>query len=128
MKRTRQDFLPYVRHLADSMRLRDWDFCIADELAAVGAMASILCVSGRKLGTIRFNEAFLAEDESEQRYIVVHELTHCHCALADAIAESEIDEDHVDAYQLASEHAVDGVAMALAQFMPLPTAILDQKS
>jgi hypothetical protein len=121
MKRQRQDWLPYFRALADKLRLRDWDFEILDESPGKDALASIYCVTGRKYGTIRLSETFLKDDESQQRYIATHELAHCHIALADAIAVQEIDEDHVQSYNLASEYSVDAISMAIAPFMPTPS-------
>ncbi len=124
MKRQRQDWLPYFRALADKIRLRDWDFMIIDELPGNGSMASINCVDGRKFGSIRLSESFLSDTEVDQRYTATHELVHCHVALQDAIAEMEIDEDHIGPYNRASEYGVDSLAMAISQFMPLPSEVL----
>lgn len=130
IKRERLDFEPYLRALADLLALKDWRFVIKDENPADRDAAASTCIwYGRKRATIRFSEEFLRESEENQRHTSAHELIHCHLDTLERLATREVESgDLIRPIRLALELAVDGLADAIAPFLPLPGAILEPKS
>jgi hypothetical protein len=115
----RERWLPYVRLLADEMRLRDWQVFIREDPPA-GSEASASCypVPGRRVANIRLSEAFFAEDAPEQRHQIVHELVHAVLAPFTRAAEAKGFRDA--AVSLAFEYGVDALAETIASKLPLP--------
>ena len=118
----RQAFAPYVRDLADRLRLRDWTIYVRDDPPHDGeCIASIHCVEGRKVANIRFNDPFLDDSPEDQRHTIVHELLHCHVNGAwDYAVDTFATEDARRAFRRLAETAVDGLADAIAPLLPLP--------
>ena len=116
----RLKFQPYVRLLADKMRLKDWEVEISSVQPSQDADASIKCVFGRKLAVIRLSDTFLESKPEEQRHTIIHELTHCHYAACNEIAENKLPCDAYGAWQMDWEYGIDATADMLAPFMPLP--------
>jgi len=74
----RQQWLPYVRLIADKIALKDWTVQISESQPADrGAMASVNPCEGRKWGTIFLADGHFGESREEQRHTIVHELLHC---------------------------------------------------
>jgi hypothetical protein len=116
----RQRYLPYLRQIADLLRLRDWRLVILEELPPADAIASCAPVEGRKYAVLRFGESFLADTPEEQRHTIAHELLHCH--LGPMCRMIEAHEGMPPAARLAMEYCVDGLADAVAPLLPLPPA------
>jgi hypothetical protein len=126
-KRDRKTVEAYARSIADDMGLRDWaiDFNWkrpADE----GDGGSIDWPEGRKHAVIRLSADFKDYDPAEQRYVVVHELVHCHFAPMQDTVEEDL-QPHLarPTYDLYSrsfrrtlEYGVDAVAHAIAAQLP----------
>jgi glyoxylase-like metal-dependent hydrolase (beta-lactamase superfamily II) len=118
-----QSWGPYVRCIADLMWLRDWTVTIANTPPGDGAYAAVECLEGRKQLIVEFSDAFLDElAPSEQRQIVVHELTHAHLDHAAVLAHKAMG-DHYPDFLLALEYGVDGIADAWAGRLPLPSHV-----
>jgi hypothetical protein len=116
----RQRWYPYVRSLADLLRLRDWQFQINEDLPPQDAVASCAPVEGRKYAVLRFGESFLTDQPAEQRHTITHELLHCHLGPMCRMLEAE--SQFPPAARLAMEYCVDGLADAVAPLLPLPPA------
>jgi hypothetical protein len=116
----RQRWAPYVRQLADILRLKDWRICVAEDPPPENALASCAPVEGRKYATLRFGESFLTDDRLEQRHTIVHELLHCHFGPMWRMLEGE--EKVCPAIRMAMEYCVDGLADAIAPLVPEPPA------
>jgi hypothetical protein len=116
----KQAFAPYLRTLADLMGLKDWQFTIADGPAGETALASVKPWYGRKGATIWLSESFLNNAPEEQRYVVTHELIHCHTEAGWEIADDAMPDEAKAAFKRMMEYAVDGIATALAAHLPLP--------
>lgn len=125
--RERRDLQPYARHLADLLGLKDWEIEVLDEPPpSDDAYAHVHCVFGRKRALIRLSDNFLRGSNTDQRHAIVHELLHCHFTHPDQVAGKAMTEEEYGVYHLAHEYGIDGVAIAIAQFLPLPSSILDK--
>lgn len=117
---TRSDFAPYLRTLADRMGLAHWTIEVSDELPKDSAYACVNAWFGRHGATIRISDKLVSETPEEQRYSCVHELVHCHLAHVSRLSETEITGKAHEAWTIANEYAVDGLAKVIAASMPLP--------
>jgi hypothetical protein len=117
---------PYVEDIAARMRLGHWRITIVDESPRDdGTLASVHPWYGRHAATVRLSDGFLVEMPEEQRYVIIHELLHCHLAHLDKLIEDDLSTDAGRAYRLANEYAVDSLAQAIAPFLPLPPGVGD---
>lgn len=124
----RKMVLGYVNELAQALRLRDWDFEIAEEPASDDACAEIACAAGQKRARITLSATFFTNDGPWQRQTLVHELIHCHLAHTRQLASDSAAHLRGKAagaafftgINLALEYATDGMADAFAPFVPLP--------
>ena len=117
----RQAWVPYIRDIADRLRLRDWTVRVKDDgPEGRDDHASVQCVYGRKLANIRLSDEFLGDDPEEQRHTVVHELLHCHLVDGWWYAHGRLDDAGRDAFTRFMEKGIDGLADAIAPLMPLP--------
>jgi hypothetical protein len=117
----RQRWAPYVRKVADILRLRDWRLDVAEDAPSdPSAIASCAPVEGRKYAILRLGESFLTDGPIEQRHTIVHELLHCH--LGPMIRMIEAHDGLPPAAKLAMEYCVDGLADAIAPLLPEPPA------
>lgn len=124
----------YVRHVADLCGLRDWHLVIAHKPIEQSRddtdhwdLAYCAVTYGRKKATIGFAEDWAAWSESDLRMVVTHELVHCHVepmrwALNNvkSVTGPGIYEVISDAFSDAMELAVDAIATAWAETLPLP--------
>ena len=124
----------YVRELADVMGLRDWTITVAgdapdgdphDAESEIGADCTV--TYGRKSAIIRLADGWESWEATDVRYVVVHELVHCHTIpmqwavnnIAAHVTPAMFDmltSAHTDFHEL----AVDGIATAWAAMLPLP--------
>lgn len=124
-KNPRGDWAPYVRQVADQMGLRDWNFEVSHgppchDHDGRMSMAEIEPVYGRRYAVMWLSDFFLNSSRQEQRDTIVHELVHCHCAMAQQIALDELKPSIQRQYMIGQEYAVDGLASVISRFMPLP--------
>lgn len=114
-------FEPYLRQLADAMRLRDWTVEIEpEEPEDPNEQAHVVCIYGRKCARVRLSDGFLTDAPEEQRQGLVHELIHCHFDMANQTALEAMPEPVQDVYRRLVEYGVDGLADAIAPLLPLP--------
>lgn len=120
----------YVRTLADLLHLKDWRIVVDNEPPPTEppALAAVKVTPGRKYAIVRFASDWYESAPEELRHTVTHELIHCHIAGMDQAVEGAADVFGLPAYNLfangfnmALEHATDGLADAVAGFLPLPT-------
>lgn len=116
----RQRFAPYIRRLADLMRLKDWDLAVSDENAGADNEADISTIFGQKRARIRLSDEFLDKEPARQRETLVHELVHCHIDFTYQSAVDHIPESSKRMWQREAEMSVDTLALVIAPFMPLP--------
>lgn len=117
-------FGPYLRCLADKMGLRDWTVGIDDDPPDDNHRAEASCAYGRKHIWIQVSESFLDCKEEDQRQTLVHELLHCHfAAMHHVLCRSLGQADVFEAYKLAMEYGVDGIAEEWAKHLPLPSEV-----
>ncbi len=117
----RERWIPYVRQLADVLRLRDWRVEVSEELpAGSDAIASCAPVQGRKYAVIRLAECFLTDPPADQRHTLTHELLHCHFGPFCRMIEG--DDGMTAGMRLVMEYCVDGLADAIAPLLPMPPA------
>jgi hypothetical protein len=119
---------PYVREIADAMRLRDWDIEVdGSKLAEEGRCAQTRVSVRRKSATIRLGSCWASDSREEQRDTVVHELLHLHFEplyeglrnLRNNVGESAWSVAN-NAFNDAAEQAIDQLARVLAERFPLP--------
>jgi hypothetical protein len=117
-----------VRRCADLYRLQDWTLTISTTPAPDDAFADIDIPAGQKRAVIRLGPKFWTASADDQRQTIAHELTHCHHALTDAVIAvvresgklTTTDSDWLnEQYKLAREYAVDGIADAVAGWLPV---------
>jgi hypothetical protein len=118
----------YLRRLGDALGLRDWDLRLdRDDYCDDANEASVTPAEGRKIAVIRVGDDFREMPPTRQRWAIAHELTHCHLAPADdlvrrdmkAIIGASAFEVLYASFTRATEYGVDGIARAVAEFLPL---------
>lgn len=119
----------YLRDLADQLGLRDWWIELLHEPSDDDALASCLSTYGRKLAQVSVCREFRNLEPVKQRWILVHELLHCHFAVTQDVVRGarlratmgELVHAHFEAdWMQAHEYAIDGVACEWAKSLPLP--------
>ena len=113
----RQKWLPYVRDVADRLKLRDWRIEIDDDADPRDCIASVSLAEAR-WAVISLNDSFLASSREKQRHAVAHELVYCHFAAYVKAVEKKTRDDQV--LKILMEYTVDAVADAIAPLVPLP--------
>lgn len=119
----------YAADLAGRMGLRDWSFDLQREPADEGKAAQVQTIYGQKHANLWLGEGFFGKAPEAQRHILVHEFVHCHLTvnrhmvtgsyLSEKLGEPAA-EVFEEAYIQAQEYAVDGLAVVIAESMPLP--------
>lgn len=118
---------PYVRQLADAMGLRDWKVTLHDEPADDGSAGQSETIYGRKILHIRLGDGETSTIE-DVRETIVHELLHAHMEpfrwasnnLEPVLGQAAFavwDGALVDTMEV----AIETIAVAWAQALPLPT-------
>lgn len=118
----------YVRAMADEMGLRDWYLHIpADQPTDMTHGAECDVTYGQKVATITFRDDWPTWGADRLRSLVTHELIHCHTwEMEQRIADlrDTLGGPTYELYSLgfrhAHERAVDGIARAWAETLPLP--------
>ena len=134
-KKDRQEVGNYVRGIADLMGLRDWEFRIdfdaGDEresnIANMVELAYVEPSYGRKLAHLHLHPDLRDMDPNQIRMIVAHEMVHCHLAAVQDQCEDDLEKVlgmYADilfhkAFRRNLEYAVDGIATAWAEMLPL---------
>ena len=120
-------WLAYIRHLADLMRLKDWDIQLSRaEPDSPTADAANFLHYGQLACEIHLPKKFFAESPEAQRHFLTHELIHCHSEILSEHIRLYIDSNgHQDAYITSvwlrnEEVMVDSLARVIAPFLPLP--------
>lgn len=123
------DLRAYARQLADLLHLKDWTI-LFDQSPPENddAIASIDPCEGRKVATVHICSDFWEREADEQRQTITHELIHCHHDSASEIVRVDLvkhlSQQAYDilwgGYKRQMEYCVDGLADAIAPFLPLP--------
>lgn len=113
---------PWMGKIASLMGLSHWSIFRSPERPdGENTIASVQPVYGRYYAVLRLSDGFLdRESPSDQRNTIVHECLHIHLAQLQRIAEENIPESVFPQFRLALEYAVDGMAKAWSEHMPLP--------
>jgi hypothetical protein len=135
-----EDAERYLRMLAVHMKLGEWTFDVSSDPAqdialtpgmnpeTTQAIADVQATPGRKHALIRLCDDFEKREPEERRYVLVHELVHIHLATVQEMSENDLD-DMLGApaasvwfrsFRRSLEYAVDGIATAMAEKLPLP--------
>jgi hypothetical protein len=127
-KRDRRIVERYARRVADEIGLRDWGVQFNWRSPAPdGDGGSVSWPEGRTEAVIRLSPSFRDFEPAEQRYVIVHELVHCHFAPMQDTVEEDL-QPHLSrptydlysrSFRRALEYGVDATAKALAAHMPL---------
>lgn len=126
--RQASEFTPYFRWVFDRLGLKDWQVIVEDDPPENDAYAFVECVYGRKLALVRLSRNYLKGTEEQQRHGAAHEALHAHFTHADQAVRELAGMEHYGLYKLPMEYGVDGVAVAIAPFLPLPSEILEDKA
>jgi hypothetical protein len=127
-KQERKAWKKYIRQVADLMHLKDWKFVLDKEPANPNNGAEMDSVFGRKEVHIRLSPTWAAFTPKQQRYYVVHEITHTYFEPMDhhlcgkmkrAMSTTDLEAWHED-YMLPFEYGIDDSARTIARGMPLP--------
>jgi hypothetical protein len=124
--RQRRSLAKYVSAIAVTLGLRDWTLSFPEDPPENDdAIASVECIYGRRMASVRFDADFLSFSCEDQRVAVLHELIHVHFwhrrqATKDALEGigREAREIAFDAITLGDEYGTDAVADAIAPFFP----------
>lgn len=119
----------YVWKVAGILDLHDWDITVGEGgLDGSDSMAECAAIYGQRRATIRFAREWPTWTGDTLRAVVAHELLHCHTAdIAELVAATHTEALGKQAraladaaFDLAIEHCVDGVAVAIAKLLPYP--------
>lgn len=118
----------YVREIADKMGLRDWTIHVRQEpVDDSDACADIEIIQGRRSAFLRFDSGWSIGKKEELRNTVIHELLHAHTKPMQWVVNSTQDLLGIpvfsvinNAYSDAEEIAIDSIATAWAEALPLP--------
>lgn len=118
----RQAWAPYIRDIADRLRLRDWTIELSDEGTGNDDLVALVRVAdGRRFARLYLSDAFLDLTPERHRHTVVHEMLHLHFGWAGNWAREKIAGDSErDTFVRLHEIGIDGLADAIAPLMPLP--------
>lgn len=119
----------YIRQLADAMGLRDWVITVGDEPMPDSATvdADIFCAYGQRWARVRLATGWETWPPEKLRATVVHECIHPHLNsitstvdnVQSLIGEAVYRPLHNTLVDII-EYATDGIAVAWAEFLPLP--------
>ena len=117
----RQAWVPYIREIADRLRLRDWTIDLSDEGTDRDGVSALVCVADqRKFARLYLGDDFLDMTPDEQRHCLAHELLHCHFGWATNWARQRLADPEREPFERLHEIGIDGLADAIAPLMPLP--------
>ena len=118
----------YVRQMADLMGLKDWEVKLSDEPPENAEHAACIDTRyGRKFANISVQAEWASEPPETFRATIVHELVHCFLNPArnciDNVQSLVGELVYRPLYNSLTDHieyATDGIAVAWAEFLPLP--------
>lgn len=124
---------PYLRYLADHMKLADWKFdVVLGDLPE--SLATVEITPNRQKATVAVGELFFSSSEHDQRHGLVHELVHLHLEPARRTVRAAEPTLTQPTYQVLKgchddqiESAADRLAGAIAMGMPLPGQWIKQQ-
>lgn len=111
---------PYVRDVANRMRLNDFEIGLGVDTCSEDSNAEIESFATKKLSRIYLSDNFLGECPEEQRRIVVHELVHAHLHVVDGMIRKLLRTSEYELVWIPLEVAVEDFARIIAPTMPLP--------
>jgi hypothetical protein len=128
-KQERKHWARYIRQVADLMGLVDWKVVLDNETAGNNNGAEMNSVYGRKEAHVRLSADWPTFSAKEQRYYVVHELTHAYFEPMDhllykkmgVLLSAQDAQAWRDDYILLLEYGIDDCAKTISQQVPLPT-------
>jgi hypothetical protein len=124
----------YIHDAAETLGLRDWEIVLKTDLLDEeeddnGALPLAQCnfTDGRKHAVVQLSLEFIGRAAQVQRYVIAHELVHCHFGPAwrqvekdlSAILGRPAETVFWNAFERNMELGIDGVAQ-LADVLPLP--------
>lgn len=122
----------YIRETGDLVGLKDWSLNLkqlwVEDETDKDTVAQCVVTDGRKLAYVWLTTKFPDKDVVLKRWVIVHELTHCHfdqawkfCAkdLAQFLGRAA-DEFFWPSFERNMEHGIDAVAGIMAENVPLP--------
>jgi hypothetical protein len=122
----------YVRVLANTLGLTDWEIEVDDDAAHLPAdtLARVNVPTGRRTARISLGAEYANCTPEDQRNTLVHELLHCHFDTVSDLAERTLRRQlgaaawdvYEEAQELLLEQAIDAVAVAVGEFLPVPPA------
>lgn len=118
----------YIREMADIMALRDWSIVLMhDPPQDAQHTATIELIYGQRRATLRVVSTWMDQTPENLRHTITHELLHCHInPIRDALEHIHDGIGDFVYYpmfhtmNILTEHAVDGIAAAWAETLPLP--------
>lgn len=118
----------YIDTLKDKLGLKDWIISISrDSPENRDSTADFEGVYGRKCATIRLGDNFFSQEPAAMRQTLVHEVLHAHTDPLRMDFHRACDELpkklrswSQSQFLIDLEFVVDGLAEAIAQFLPLP--------
>jgi hypothetical protein len=114
---------------AAMLGLTDWEIeLVTDADLPDDCLARVNVPTGRRTAEIKVGAEFAKSSPEERRATLVHELLHCHfdpiTDLSHRVLPSALGDQAWHVYDQASEmvieQAIDAVAVAVAEFLPLP--------
>jgi hypothetical protein len=122
----------YIRRVADMVGLTDWTFLVViDDDCELDDDTGAHChpIYGRRHARITLCADWHELDADAQRYIVCHELMHCHFAIPGALVcddlgqhlSQSVYDTFTASFRREMEHGIDAVATVVALSVPLPS-------
>ena len=115
----------YLYRLSNEMGLKEWKFNIEKEPCADTEYATVVTIYGQRTANINLCEDWNKMTGDEQRYVLTHELVHCHLGqlghfFSDIMHERRGEATAARAWLLHEEMVTDAIASAWAPALPLP--------
>lgn len=123
----RDELGKYVREMADLCGLRDWTVRVDMDPCDEDNAGECRVIYGRKYGIVRVSHDWAEKPPEELRNTIIHELLHMHCEpMMWAVNNVQVPLGSVafgildGSFRDALEVAVDSIATAWAETLPLP--------
>jgi hypothetical protein len=103
----------YVRHVADGLRLKDWQFIVELGPDLIGSLATTQVMQRRRLAVLRFSDSFFDASDGDQRHAVCHELVHSHLqAIRDHadVAQHDMSKHTHAMFKASHDHCIETLA------------------
>jgi hypothetical protein len=123
-------FAEWIRFVANTLGLTEWSISYTSGDVPDDVIAQVIVPHGRREAGITLGAKFYADDPSNQRETIVHELLHCHFADLDELQRDSLPSligqpaftVYENAVDLVIEHGIDALSVAIAAsgVIPLP--------